>query len=173
MSRPKGGSEGLGAGGAIPSPLLRDGDRILVPPMLLFALYLLMAGHNRPGGGFVAGLTMAAAVVLRAQARSVSDALALLPVVPMRMLAAGLLTASLAAISPLLVGGNVMDQPFIEVDLPLFAHVKLTTAFIFDIGVATLVVGVMGAVLEAFGDGDAATDLTADPGARSDDERSA
>lgn len=147
---------GRGPAGAVPSPLLRDGDRFLVPPLLLFAVYLLMAGHNRPGGGFVAGLTMASAVVLRAQARSVSDALRLLPMAPVRMLAAGLLTASLVAIAPLLAGGDVLDQPFIEVDLPVFALVKLTAAFIFDIGVAVLVVGVMGAVLEAFGDGEEA-----------------
>lgn len=158
MSRPPAGSSGSGhAGGsrsrAVTSPLLQDGDRLLVPPLLLFALYLLMAGHNRPGGGFVAGLTVASAVVLRAQVRSVAEALQLLPLVPMRMLAAGLLTASLVAVAPLLFGGGVLDQPFVEIDLPLFATVKLTTAFVFDIGVAVLVVGVVGAVLEAFGDG--------------------
>ncbi len=134
------------------SPLLRDGDRILVPPLMLFALYLLMAGHNRPGGGFVAGLTVAAAVVLRAQARSVDDALKLLPAAPVTMLAAGLGLAGLVALAPILGGGGVLDQPFVEVTLPLFQKVKLTAAFVFDIGVAGLVVGVVAAVLDAFGD---------------------
>lgn len=141
--------------GTSPSPLLRDGDRILVPLLLLFALYLLLAGHNRPGGGFVAGLTVASAVVLRAQGRSVVEALRLLPVVPVRMLAFGLLLAALTAVAPLLFGLGVLDQPFVEVELPVFATVKLTSALVFDIGVAVVVVGVVGAILDAFGDEEA------------------
>lgn len=136
------------------SPLLRDGDRILVPPLLLFALYLLMAGHNRPGGGFVAGLVVAAAVVLRAQARTVATALQMLPLPPVKLLALGLLLACAVAVAPLALGGGVLDQPFVEQTWPLFGTVKLTAAFAFDIGVATLVVGVVGGVLEAFGDTD-------------------
>ena len=132
--------------------LLRDGDRILVPPMMLFALYLLMAGHNRPGGGFVAGLTVSAALVLRAQARSVDEALGLLPLRPPAMLATGLGIAVVVALAPLAFGGGVLDQPFTEVALPVFGKVKLTAAFVFDIGVAVLVAGVVGAVLDAFGD---------------------
>ena len=136
------------------SPLLRDGDRILVPPLLLFALYLLMAGHNRPGGGFVAGLVVAAALVLRAQARTVDTALRMLPLPPVKLLALGLLIACAVAGAPLAFGGGVLDQPFVEQTWPLFGEVKLTAAFAFDIGVATLVAGVVGGVLEAFGDTD-------------------
>jgi multisubunit Na+/H+ antiporter MnhB subunit len=134
------------------STLLRDGDRLLVPPLLLLALYLLVAGHNRPGGGFVAGLVVAAALVLRSQARSVDDALRLLPAGPTLLLAGGLATATLTALAPLLAGGGVLDQPFTERVLPLFGTVKLTAASAFDIGVAVLVVGVVAAVLDAFGD---------------------
>jgi multisubunit Na+/H+ antiporter MnhB subunit len=134
------------------SALLRDGDRLLVPPLLLLALYLLMAGHNRPGGGFVAGLVVASALVLRSQARSVDDAMRLLPGAPTQLLAGGLALAALTALAPLAFGGGVLDQPFDEVALPLFGTVKLTAAFAFDIGVAVLVVGVVAAVLDAFGD---------------------
>ena len=136
------------------SALLRDGDRVLVPPLLLFALYLLMAGHNRPGGGFVAGLTVASAVVLRAQARSTAHALELLRTRPVTLLAVGLLLAVGVAMAPLLTGGRFLDQPFTEVDLPLFGAVKLTAALPFDIGVALLVVGVVAAIIEAFGEED-------------------
>ncbi|WP_370325978.1 MnhB domain-containing protein [Euzebya sp.] len=134
------------------SALLRDGDRVLVHPLVLFALYLLMAGHNRPGGGFVAGLTLTAAVVLRAQARSTADAMRLLWVRPTVLLAVGLGTAALVALWPLAISGGVLDQPFVEFDVPFFHHVKLTSAFVFDIGVALVVVGMAGAILEAFGD---------------------
>lgn len=132
------------------STLLADGDRILVPPLVLFALYLLMAGHNRPGGGFVAGLTMAAAVVLRGQARGAREALRLIVVRPLTLLGLGLLLAVVVALAPMAAGGGFLDQPFTEVVLPVFATVKLTAAFVFDVGVAMLVVGVVAAVVEAF-----------------------
>lgn len=132
------------------STLLSDGDRILVPPLVLFALYLLMAGHNRPGGGFVAGLTMAAAVVLRGQARGAVEALRLIVVRPLTLLGLGLLLAVVVAVAPMVTGGGFLDQPFTEVVVPVFATVKLTAAFVFDVGVALLVVGVVAAVVEAF-----------------------
>jgi multisubunit Na+/H+ antiporter MnhB subunit len=39
-----------------------------LPVTLLFAVYLLLRGHNEPGGGFIAGLVTAAAIVLQALA---------------------------------------------------------------------------------------------------------
>jgi multisubunit Na+/H+ antiporter MnhB subunit len=136
------------------SALLRDGDRVLVPPLLLFALYLLMAGHNRPGGGFVAGLTIASAVVLRAQARGAADAVALLRAHPMTLMGIGLVLATAVGAAPLLTGGTFLDQPFAEVDIAVFGPVKFTAALVFDIGVALLVVGVVSAIVEAFGEED-------------------
>lgn len=130
--------------------LIRDGDRILVPPLMLFALYLLTAGHNRPGGGFVAGLTVASAVVLRAQARGVGEAMHLIRLAPLSLAAVGLMIAALVGVAPMLAGGGFLDQPFEEYDVALFGPVKLTAAFGFDIGVALLVVGVVAAFVEAF-----------------------
>ena len=46
------------------SLILRAATRFLMPLLLLFALFLLLRGHNEPGGGFVAGLVVAAAFVL-------------------------------------------------------------------------------------------------------------
>ena len=46
------------------SSILQTATRLLMPLLLLFALFLLLRGHNAPGGGFVAGLVVAAAFVL-------------------------------------------------------------------------------------------------------------
>jgi multisubunit Na+/H+ antiporter MnhB subunit len=134
----------------VKTALIRDGDRLIVPPLVLFALYLLAAGHNRPGGGFVAGLTVASAVVLRAQARGVGEAVAMLRLPPISLAAGGLLLAVTVGLAPMLAGEQFLAQPFVEQDWPLFGAVKLTAAFVFDIGVALLVLGVASAFVEAF-----------------------
>ena len=46
------------------SLILRTATRFLMPLLLMFALFLLLRGHNAPGGGFVGGLVVAAAFVL-------------------------------------------------------------------------------------------------------------
>lgn len=132
--------------------LLRDGDRVLIPPMMLFAVYLLMAGHNRPGGGFVAGLTIASAIVLRGQARGATEALKIIRVSPLNLLAIGLMLAVLVGGTLMVAGDGFLDMVFTEVELPLFGVVKFTSAFPFDVGVTLLVVGVVAAIVEAFGE---------------------
>ncbi|CAN5486933.1 Na+/H+ antiporter subunit B [soil metagenome] len=132
--------------------LLRDGDRLLVPPMMLFAVYLLMAGHNRPGGGFVAGLTMASAVVLRGQARGATEALRMIRLTPLSLLATGLLLAVAVGGALMVLGEGFLSMTFTEIVVPVFGTVKLTSAFPFDVGVALLVVGVVAAIVEAFGE---------------------
>lgn len=132
------------------SPLLVDADRVLVHPMLLFALYLLLAGHNRPGGGFVAGLVVAAAVALRARVSGSLEAQRLVRVRPGTLLGGGLLLALAVGIAPLLAGAPLLDARFVSLDLPLFGSVKPTSALLFDVGVAMIVVGVVTAVVVAF-----------------------
>ena len=49
------------------SLILRVAARVLVPLLLLFSLFMLLRGHNLPGGGFVGGLVAASAFVLYVQ----------------------------------------------------------------------------------------------------------
>ena len=46
------------------SSILQTATRVLMPLLLLFAVFLLLRGHNEPGGGFVGGLVVAASFVL-------------------------------------------------------------------------------------------------------------
>ena len=46
------------------SSILQTATRLLMPLLLLFAVFLLLRGHNQPGGGFVGGLVVAASFVL-------------------------------------------------------------------------------------------------------------
>lgn len=90
------------------SPILRSGARFLVPLMLLFSLFLLVRGHNEPGGGFVGGLVAATgfALVLLGEGKVAAERL--LRWDPRAFVAGGLLIALLSGVPPLLQGAPFM-----------------------------------------------------------------
>ena len=71
------------------SPIFRTAARLLMPLLLLFAVFLLLRGHNEPGGGFVGGLVAAAAFALYAIAYGVDRARRALLVKPLTLLGVG------------------------------------------------------------------------------------
>ena len=75
------------------SPIFRTAARLLMPLLLLFSVFLLLRGHNEPGGGFVGGLVAAAAFALYVIAYGVERARQALLVKPLTLLGAGLLIA--------------------------------------------------------------------------------
>ena len=62
--------------------ILRTATTWLMPVLLLFSLFLLLRGHNEPGGGFAGGLVAAAAFVLLSVSSGVKVARGALPVDP-------------------------------------------------------------------------------------------
>ncbi len=122
--------------------ILRTVSRVHLFLMTLFAVYLLLRGHNEPGGGFIAGLLTAAAIVLQAVAFDVRYAERLVPIRESYLIAGGLTLAVGTGIVPTLFGAPLLDQVFGHFDLPFFGHVELATALIFDLGVYFVVVGV-------------------------------
>ena len=111
----------------------------------MVAAFLLFAGHNRPGGGFAAGLLLGAVVALRSAAGLQR------PTHALGLLGAGGLLAGLVAVAPLLWGDGVLDQIVVEGTLPILGKVKSGSALPFDIGVTLIVVGLIVAVLDGFG----------------------
>ena len=89
------------------SPIFRTAARLLMPLLLLFAVFLLLRGHNEPGGGFVGGLVAAAAFALYAIAYGVDRARQALLVKPLTLLGVGLLIALASGVPAALRG-----QPF-------------------------------------------------------------
>jgi multicomponent Na+:H+ antiporter subunit A len=120
--------------------------------VLMASVYLLVAGHNQPGGGFVGGLVAGAGVTVRYIAGGIDDVRRLARVRPWTILGAGLLLAALTATAPVLFGDEPLDAAKWEVDLPVFGHLKLSTVLAFDLGVYLVVVGLVLMVFEAFGD---------------------
>jgi multisubunit Na+/H+ antiporter MnhB subunit len=120
--------------------------------VLLASVYLLVAGHNHPGGGFVGGLVAGAGVTVRYITGGIDEVRRLARLRPWTILGIGLLLASLTATLPVLFGEEPLDAAKWELDVPLFGDLGISTVLAFDLGVYLVVVGLVLMVFEAFGD---------------------
>ena len=123
----------------IRSLILSTAVRLLLPLLLLFSLFLLLRGHNEPGGGFVGGLVAASGFALYALAHGVSTARLKMHIEPHTLVAAGLLAAVGSGCFAL-----VADRPFMTglwnaQRLPVIG--KAGTPLLFDTGVYLVVMG--------------------------------
>lgn len=123
------------------SPIVRAGIRAATPLATVAAVFLFFAGHNRPGGGFAAGLVAGAILALR----TVTGLQRPLPAE--RIVAVGVLLAGFVAVAPLLAGDLLLDQVVVSRDVPVLGTVKTGTALVFDAGVTLIVVGLVVALL--------------------------
>lgn len=126
--------------------------RMLVYIAFAVSVYLLFAGHNDPGGGFVGGLVAGAAVALRYVAGGIRDVRTLVRPKPWTILGAGLLLAAVTAAIPVLTGRPILDNGYWTFDPPLLGSVGVSSALAFDLGVYLVVVGLVFMAFEAFGD---------------------
>jgi len=118
--------------------------RLMLPAILMLAVYLLMRGHNLPGGGFVAGITLAVGVILQYMAGGTRWAEDHLRIRPMRWVGTGLLLAVATG-----AGAWLFAHPFLTSHTPEVAGTHVPSAFAFDLGVFALVVGATGLILIA------------------------
>ena len=125
--------------------------RLVFHSMIVFSIYLLLAGHNRPGGGFAGGLTAGLALTIRDLAGGRFELREATPVGAGTLLGIGLATAAASGVVPLLLGGQVFQSAIIELWLPVFGDIKFVTSTIFDIGVYIVVVGLVLDVLRSLG----------------------
>ena len=126
--------------------------RVVFHALLMTSLWLLFAGHNQPGGGFVGGLLAGSAITLRYIAGGINEIRGRSRFRPWTVLGAGLLLATGTAAAPLVFGGSVLQVGFASLDLPVIGEIKLSSALAFDSGVYLVVVGMVLMAFEAFGD---------------------
>ena len=128
--------------------------RLVFHAVLMVSLWLLFAGHNQPGGGFVGGLVAGAAIALRYIAGGIDEVrgAVAVPAVdgPRRRPAARRGHGGASRSSP--ASCRARRRLTTARHLPLARHVKLSSALVFDIGVYLTVVGMVLMVFEAFGD---------------------
>ena len=118
------------------SLILAVGARLLIGLFLVFSLFMLLRGHNAPGGGFIGGLIAAAGFVLYAFAAGVAEARRALRVDPRSIGVVGMALALLSGLASALVGRDPFTGIWIGLD-----GLPLSTVLVFDTGVYFAVFG--------------------------------
>ncbi|MFG6666915.1 Na+/H+ antiporter subunit B [Halomonas sp. HNIBRBA4712] len=126
--------------------ILNTAARFLMPLQLMFSIFLLLRGHDEPGGGFIAGLVAAGGFTLYLFAFGVSATREVLRMLdPRDLIGIGLLLGMISV-----VPAWFMDQPFLTAQwwtVPVIEF-KASTPLIFDVGVYLAVLGsVVGMVM--------------------------
>ena len=114
---------------------------LLFPVIGVTAVFLLLRGHDMPGGGFVAGITMAVAFILQYMARGTNWSETRLRVLPVRWMGVGLLLAGGTGAAAWPFARSFLTSHFSYAELPLIGRVPMASALLFDLGVFSLVVG--------------------------------
>lgn len=121
------------------SLIFRTAARGLLPMFVAFSLFVMLRGHNEPGGGFIGGLLAAAAFALYALAFDAHQARRMLRVEPRRLIGVGLLCAVLSGVAALMIGAPFMQGLWLPFTLP--TELKMGTVLLFDVGVYLIVIG--------------------------------
>lgn len=121
------------------SLILRVTARLLLPLLVLFSLFILLRGHNEPGGGFIGGLLAAGGLCLYQLALGAEAARKVLRVDPRLLIGIGLATSLASGLPALLRGQPYLTGLWAKGTVPGIG--KVSTILVFDIGVYLVVAG--------------------------------
>jgi multicomponent Na+:H+ antiporter subunit B len=132
--------------------ILRTTTTIIAFVILAFSIYLFLAGHNAPGGGFIGGLMTAAAIVLLYIAFGLGTMSRVFKWSSTTLIAIGLLTAIATGIGSFLFKQPFLSHTFGHFHLPFLGDIELATAMLFDLGVYFTVIGVTMTIILTIAD---------------------
>jgi multicomponent Na+:H+ antiporter subunit B len=115
--------------------------RALIPLFISFALYMFFRGHDKPGGGFIAGLIASIPFMLHAMVFGYERTRQVFRVKALMLAALGLLMALLSGFFAVLKGEPYLTSAWVTQKLPLVG--KIGTPIFFDFGVLLVVFGVV------------------------------
>lgn len=121
--------------------LLQTFSRVLFPLMWLVAAFIFLRGHNLPGGGFIAGLIAALAVVLQYMANGMAWTTQRWRTDMHTWLGGGLMLATVTGLASMVFAYPFLTSAHVHLHLPLVGDVGLASAMFFDAGVFLVVVG--------------------------------
>ncbi len=124
------------------SLILRTMVRLLLPLLLMFSAFLLLRGHNEPGGGFEAGLIAATGFALLSIAYGSNTARRVLRIDPTSLFAVGLAIALLSGVVTLALNQPFLTGIWLKIPLGALGEMELGTPLLFDLGVYLTVWGV-------------------------------
>ena len=115
--------------------------RVLMPIALVVGLYIFLRGHNQPGGGFVAGLVVAIALLMQYMASGFAWTQERKKIEYHTLIGVGVVIAGLTGAGAWLAGQPFLTSAFTYVHLPPIEEFELATAMLFDLGVFLTVLG--------------------------------
>ncbi|MCY0094405.1 Na(+)/H(+) antiporter subunit B [Hoeflea ulvae] len=113
--------------------------------MMLFSVFVLLRGHNEPGGGFIGGLIAASALAIYGIACGVAPVRRAIYFHPMAIAAFGLFMAAMAGVLSIFAGVPYMSGIWIYPDF-FGVELALSTVLVFDVGVYLVVVGAISSI---------------------------
>ncbi len=115
--------------------------RVMLPLALMVGAYIFLRGHNVPGGGFIAGLVVAIALIMQYMASGFGWAAQRMKVDYHALIGIGVLVAGATGIAAWLADHPFLTSTFDHFHLPLVGEFELASAMAFDTGVFLTVVG--------------------------------
>ncbi|TQS71399.1 monovalent cation/H+ antiporter subunit A [Rhodobacteraceae bacterium] len=122
--------------------------RVMMPIALVFGVFIFLRGHNLPGGGFIAGLIVAIALLMQYMASGFAWTQARQKIYYHQLIGVGVLAAGITGVGAWFNGKPFLTSDFGYFKLPWLDKFELATAMGFDTGVF---LGVVGSVLLALG----------------------
>jgi multicomponent K+:H+ antiporter subunit A len=126
-------------------------SRMFFPLALMVSVFIFLRGHNQPGGGFIAGLITAIALILQYICSGTEWVRQRFPADYGRMSVLGILMAAFTGLGSLVIGYPFLTTAFTHLHIPLIGEVELATALLFDVGVYITVVGATLLMLSQLG----------------------
>ena len=117
--------------------------RVLLPLALTVAVFIFLRGHNQPGGGFIAGLIVAIALIMQYLASGYTWAAERAKIDTQAVIGIGVAIAGLAGIGSLFLGWPFLTSTYTYLEWPLVGEFEVASAIAFDLGVFLAVVGVV------------------------------
>lgn len=135
--------------------MLRMAARLVLPLALVVSAFIFWRGHNLPGGGFIAGLITAVALVLQYMAVGQARAEQVLHGAGgrrfTRWVGTGLAIAGATGVAAFVFGRPFLTSAHGHPQVPLLGELPLASAAVFDLGVYITVVGATLLMLSVLG----------------------
>ena len=135
------------------SVVLETVTRLVFHVILVVSVYVMLVGHNLPGGGFAGGLIAGLGLMVRYLSGGREELDAAAPIDAGTLLGLGLAVAAVSGLLPTILGGGVLQSATVDIAIPLLGDLHLVTSVFFDIGVYLVVIGLALDVLRSLGGG--------------------
>ncbi|MDY6774771.1 MAG: MnhB domain-containing protein [Halobacteria archaeon] len=145
--------------------ILKTTSRVVLPLIILYSFALFLQGHSLPGGGFIAGVLTSIGITLVYLAYDIdyleehilNEEDVGIPALPdivdryRTVFGAGLSLILVSGLVSVALGFPFLTQDYTEAVIPVYGHVELASAVVFDLGVYAVVVGALLTVISVMG----------------------